>query len=65
MFDEIVCSTFPIDKDYYLWLTHVTESGQVWYITSDILRTEYQLWKDKKKTKHKSEIPTDLYKYIK
>lgn len=65
MIDETVCSTFPIDKNYYLWLTHVTESGQVWYITSDILRTEYQLWKGNKKTKYKNENPTDLYKYIK
>ena len=65
MFDETVCSIFSIDKNYLLWLTYTTESGQVWYITSDILRTEYQLWKGKKKTKYKSDNPTDLYKYIK
>lgn len=65
MFDETVCSEFTIDKNYFLWLTYTTESGKVWYITSDILRTEYQLWKDKKRTKYKSDNPTDLYKYIK
>lgn len=65
MFDETVYSEFTIDKNYFLWLTYTTESGKVWYITSDILRTEYQLWKDKKKTKYKSDNPINLYKYIK
>ena len=65
MIDETICSIFPIDKNYYLWLTHTSENSQVWYITSDILRTEYQLWKGKNKTKYKSNNPTDLYKYIK
>lgn len=65
MIDETICSIFPIDKNYYLWLTHTCENGQVWYITSDILRTEYQLWKGKKRTKYKSDNPTNLYKYIK
>ena len=60
------CETyFPIDKNYLLWVTHTCESGQVWYITSDILRTEYQLWKGKKKTLRKSNNPLDLYQYIK
>ena len=65
MFDETVGSEFTIDKNYFLWLTYTTESGKVWYITSDILRTEYQLWKDKKRTKYKSDNPINLYKYIK
>lgn len=65
MFEETVCTNFPIDNHYLLWLTHTTESGQVWYITSDLMRTEYQLWKGKKKTARKSSNPLDLYPYIK
>lgn len=65
MIDETICSIFPIDKNYYLWLTHTCKNGQVWYITSDILRTEYQLWKGNKRTARKADSPIELYKYIK
>ena len=67
MFDDVVCTEFPIDKNYYLWLTYTSSdsSGQVWYITSNRQRNEYQLWKGKKKTARKSTNPLDLYKYFK
>ncbi len=65
MFDETICTEFMYDKTLLLWLTHTTESGQVWYITSDRFRNEYQLWKGKKKTARKSSNPLDLYPYIK
>lgn len=64
MFDETVCSIFPIDKNYYLWLTYTTESGQVWYIVSDKQRTEYFLFKGKRKTAKKATNPLELYKHI-
>ena len=67
MLDSTICNVFPYDETMLLWVTYTSSdtSGQTWYITSDTLRREYQLWKGKKKTAKKSEIPTDLYKYIK
>lgn len=65
MFDETVCSEFPIDKNYLLWLTYTTANKKVWYVTSDKMRTEYQLWNGKKKTAHKAIKPNELYKHIK
>lgn len=65
MLDSAICSPFQYDNSLLVWLTHTTESGIVWYITSDVIRQEYQLWKGNKKTRYKSEIPTELYKYIK
>ena len=63
MLDDAVLTVFPLDKNYYLWLTF-TNKGDVWYITSDRMRTQYQLWHNKKMTARKSENPTTLYKYI-
>lgn len=60
-----VFNKFQYSKTDYLWLTYESESGQMWYITSDIYRTEYSLWKGKKKTKYSSKNPMDLYKYMK
>lgn len=65
MFDNPCYSPFPFDKSYLLWLTYTSTTGQVWFITSDVMRLEYQLWKGKKKTARKADNPTDLYKYIK
>lgn len=65
MLDKTVCSLFFINDSYYLWVTHTTTNGNVWYITSDKMRTEYQLWNGKKKTNHKATEPDKLYKYIK
>ena len=65
MFDDTVCTPFPIDNNYLLWLTHKTSNGKVWYITSDKMRTEYQLWNGKKKTARKAVDANELYKYIK
>lgn len=65
MLDFTVCTEFPIDNNYYVWLTYTSETGQVWYVTSDKMRTKYQLWKGKKKTARESSNPLDLYKYIK
>ena len=65
--DSTVCSVFPYDETMLLWVTYTASdsSGQTWYITSDTMRREYQLWKGKKKTAKKSTNPMDLYKYIK
>ncbi len=65
MLDDTVLTVFPLDKDYYLWLTAKGESGVIYYIVSDNLRREYYLYKEKKKMAKKSENPQDLYKYIK
>lgn len=65
MFEDTVCSPFPIDNNYYLWLTHTTSTGKVWYITSNKMRTEYQLWNGKRKTARKAIEPSELYRYIK
>ena len=48
-----------------LWLTHITETGTTYRITSDEYRKEYYLWKENKKTKYTVSDPTDLYKYCK
>lgn len=67
MLDSTICNVFPYDETMLLWVTYISSdsSGQTWYITSDTLRREYQLWKGKKKTAKKSVNPTDLYKYMK
>lgn len=65
MLDSTITNYFEYDKKLLLWLTHTSEDGQVWYVTSDIFRNEYQLWKGKKKTRYTSDNPEDLYKYIK
>lgn len=65
MLDQTLLTIFPFDKNYYLWLTYTTETGKVWYITSDKMRTEYQLWNGKKKTTRKAIDANELYKYIK
>lgn len=65
MFEETVCNVFPINPDYFIWLTYTSETGQVWYITSDRLRREYQLWHGKKLTARKAIDANELYKYIK
>ena len=63
--DSTVCTSFPYDETMLLWVTVIGESGTTYYIVSDTLRQEYYLYKGKKKTAKKSEIPTDLYKYVK
>lgn len=65
VFEDTVCTPFPFDKSYLLWVTVKGESGNIYYIVSDVLRTEYYLWKGKKKTAKKSDNPMDLYKYVK
>ena len=65
MLDSTICNVFPYDETMLLWVTVVGESGTTYYIVSDTLRQEYYLYKGKKKTAKKSEIPTDLYKYVK
>ena len=48
-----------------LWLIHITENGDKYYITSDSHRDMYFLWHDKdgvpSKTWFKAEDPTELY----
>ena len=65
VFDDTVCTPFPYDKTLLLWVTVKGESGATYYIVSDTLRREYYLYKGRTKTAKKSEIPTDLYKYVK
>lgn len=67
MLDSVICNVFPYYETMLLWVTYTASdsSGQTWYITSDTMRREYQLWKGKKKTAKKSTNPMDLYKYIK
>ena len=50
---------------YILWVTVTGESGDVYYVTSDIHRTEYQLWHNGKLTWYKNSDPTELYQYCK
>ena len=65
MLDTTICNVFPYDETMLLWVTVIGESGTTYYIVSDTLRQEYYLYKGKKKTAKKSEIPTDLYKFVK
>lgn len=65
MLDSCVTNRFQYDKNLLLWLVYTGNDNQVWYITSDIYRNEYQLWKDSKKTKYTSDNPEDLYEHIK
>lgn len=65
MLDSTVCNIFPIDNNYFLWVQYTSESGQIWYVTSDKMRTMYQLWKGNKKTAKESDNPLTLYKHIK
>jgi len=65
MFDSTVCSEFPINNNYYLWLEYKSEIGEIYYITSNKSRNEYQLWKGNKKTRYTSDNPEDLYEHIK
>lgn len=65
MIDDTVCTPFMYDTTLILWLTYTSENGTIWYVTSDVFRNEYQLWKGKKKTAKKSSSPLDLYQYIK
>ena len=63
--NDTITTPFQFDKNYLLWLTYTTANKKVWYVTSDKMRTEYQLWNGKKKTARKAIKPNELYKYIK
>ena len=65
MLDSSITTFFEHDSTKLLWLTHVTSDGKVYYITSDLTRSEYQLWNGKKQTKYTSDNPLDLYARIK
>lgn len=67
MLETTVNSQFQFDKSLILWVTYTSsdKDGQIWYITSDRMRLQYQLWKGSKKTKWSSDNPLDLNKYIK
>jgi hypothetical protein len=66
MLETAVNSQFQFDKNLILWLTYTSsdKNGQVWYITSDRMRLQYQLWKGSKKTKWESDNPLSLYDKI-
>lgn len=67
MLDSAICNVFPYDETMLLWVTYTSSdsSGQTWYVTSDVSRHTYQLWKGKKKTKWESDNPLSLYDKIK
>lgn len=65
MINETVCTEFATAPEYFLWLTYTAESGAVYYVVSDRLRTEYYLFKGKRKLSKKSSNPSDLYAFMK
>lgn len=65
MTDETYTNIFPYAPDMLLWVTYEAADGQTWYITSDLFRREYCLFKGKKQTRYKSTNPCDLYEHIK
>lgn len=65
MLDSCITNYFPHDKNLLLWVTAISESGQTYYIVSDVNRNEYSLWKGSKPTRYKSENPEELNGYIK
>lgn len=65
MLDSCITNYFPHDKNLLLWVTVTSESGQIYYIVSDINRTMYYLYKGKKPTRYKSENASELYEKIK
>ena len=67
MLETTVNSQFQFDKSLILWLTYTSsdKDGQVWYIVSNVIRTEYYLYKGKKKTKWMSDNPLTLYDHMK
>lgn len=56
-------------KNNIIWVSYVRDGVVTHMITSNILRTEYYLYKvengELKKTRYKSEDPTELEKKIK
>jgi hypothetical protein len=56
-------------KNNIIWVSYVQDGVTTHVITSNILRTEYYLYKvengELKKTRYKSEDPTELEKKIK
>lgn len=63
--NNAITTPFFYDKTLLLWLTYTSETGQIWYVTSDVMRLKYQLWKGKKKTKWESGLSLSLYGKIK
>ncbi len=47
--DKTVCTEFEYDPQYLLWLTYKSEGGHFYYVVSNKMRTEYYLYKDKRK----------------
>ena len=65
MFDDTVFNIFPFNNNFLLWVTYKNEDGHFYYVVSNLHRTEYYLFKDKKQLHYKSDNPTHLYKYMK
>ena len=65
MFDDTCCTPFQYDENLLLWLTYKCEDGNCYYVVSNNTRTEYCLFKNKRKLAKTSNNPLDLYKYIK
>ena len=62
MFDDTVCTPFQYDDTLLLWVTYKCEDGNFYYVVSNQQRTEYYLYKNKRRLAKRSDIPTDLYK---
>lgn len=66
MLDPTILTPYDVGSArYYLWLTYTTETKTVYQVVSDVMRTEYYLFKNNKQTRYKSDNPMTLYKYMK
>ena len=66
MLDPTILTPYDVGSArYYLWLTYTTETKTVYQVVSDVMRTEYYLFKNNKQTRYKNENPCELYKYMK
>lgn len=65
MITREICNLFSYDNTQYLWLTYTTQNGTHYYITSNLYRDMYYLWKENRKTKYTNSNPTELYSKIK
>ena len=64
MLDSCIANYFQHNKNYLLWLTEISKSGETYHIVSDINRSTYYLFQGKEKTDHKATNPLDLNQYI-
>ncbi len=65
MLNDTSSTPFQYDNNLLLWLTYKCKDGNFYYVVSNNIRTEYYLFKNKRRLAKKSDNPLDLYKYIK